>query len=101
MKKKIFTVILALMISLFAVNICLDNEEHPIQDATNSVRNAVGGAENAIENGVEGIGNMTKDATNSMETTMNNAGEAVRNSVSPSTHNVDSYSATRTSTGGA
>ena len=101
MKKKIFTVILALMVSLFAFNICLANEEHPIQDATNSVRNAVGGAENAIENGVEGIGNMTKDATNSMETTMNNAGEDVRNSVSPSTNNGDSYSATRTSTGGA
>lgn len=101
MKKKIFTVILALMISLFAFNICLANEEHPIQDATNSVRNAVGGAENAIENGVEGIGNMTKDATNSMETTMNNAGKDVKNSVSPSTNNGNSYSATRTSTGGA
>ena len=72
MKKKIFTLILALMISLFAFNICLANEEHPIQDATNS-----------------------------METTMNNAGKDVKNSVSPSTNNGNSYSATRTSTGGA
>lgn len=102
MNKKILSAIITFLFCLFAFNLCLATDNHPIQDAANSVRNVVGGAENVIENGVKDIGNATKNGTNSVEGAMNSAGDNIKNTTNNFTSerrtNDDTYTAQRTST---
>ena len=103
-KKWLLGIILSIAL-IFTCNFCFaaDNE-HPIQDAANSVRNVVGGAENAIENGAKDISNTSKDATNSMENAGNNLGNDAKSTMNnitenhaQTTSNSNGYTATRTS----
>lgn len=67
MYKKLFAIVAVLIIGIFSFSVCLATDNNMFQDATNGVRNIVGGAENALENGARSIGNTTKSATNSIE----------------------------------
>lgn len=111
MNKKILYSIITFLICILAFSICLANDGNPLQEATNSVRNVVGGAENGIENGVKDLGNMTKNAGNSVEGAMNSAGDkaenamnsagnTIKNDTSSTQKNNNSYVATRTSANG-
>lgn len=111
MNKKILYSIITFLICILAFSICLANDGNPLQEATNSVRNVVGGAENGIENGVKDLGNMIKNAGNSVEGTMNSAGDkaenamnsagnTIKNDTSSTQKNNNSYVATRTSANG-
>ena len=107
-KKLLLGAILSIAL-IFVCNFCFaaENNEHPIQDAANSVKNVVGGAENAIENGAKDISNTAKDATNSMENAGNNLGNNTKNTMNAVTNNnartssnANGYNATRTSANG-
>lgn len=103
MSKKIFLTILIIFSIVSICTLCLANTgENPIQDATNSVRNVVGGAENALENGAKGATNMVKEGTNAVENTAQNATNKVENTTSSISSNMmsntNSYVASRTST---
>ena len=107
-KKLLLGTILSIAL-IFVCNFCFaaENNEHPIQDAANSVKNVVGGAENAIENGAKDISNTTKNATNSMENAGNNIGHDAKNTMNTVTNNnhkattnTNNYNATRTSASG-
>lgn len=104
-KKLLLGAILSIAL-IFVCNFCFatENNGHPIQDAANSVKNVVGGAENAIENGAKDISNTAKGATNSMENAGNHLGNDAKNTMNhvtenhtKTTSNANSYTATRTS----
>lgn len=73
MYKKIFVALAILTIGIFSFSICFANNDHMLEDAANGVRNIVGGAENAIEDGARAIANTTKGATGAAENSMDNA----------------------------
>ena len=100
MNRKILYTLIAFLLCVFTFSFCFAADEHPIQDAANTVRNVVGGAENAIENGAKDVGNATKNSTNAVQNTMNHAGNTVKNSTSKA-ENTGNYTATRTSTNGS
>ena len=100
MSRKILYTLTLFLLFAFTFTFCLATDQNPVQEATNSVKNVVGGAENSIENGVKDIGNMTKEGTNSIEKGMNNAGNELKSSTSKIENNQNSYVATRTSTDG-
>ena len=62
MSKKFILFIVVFVISLFTVSYTF-----AANNAVDNVRNAVGGAENVIENAGKGIGNVIKDGTNTLE----------------------------------
>ena len=55
MYKKLLISSIILVVSIFSVSMCFADNE--MKNATDDVRNVVGGAENAIENGVKDISN--------------------------------------------
>ena len=73
MYKKIFVALAILTIGIFSFSICFANNDHMLENAANGVRNVVGGAENAIEDGARDIANTTKGATRAAENSMDNA----------------------------
>lgn len=106
MKKKLLTVAVILISSIFMCTLCFANDAgQMLQDAANGVKNAVGGAENAVENAAGGVANTTKNATQGIENGMNNAGNTMSNTMTNATSNARTntntntgYTATRTST---
>ena len=68
-----------------------------LQDAANGVRDAVGGAENAIEDGAKDIANTTKGVTGSAENAMENKDNSGMTQNNNRTNN-SNYIATRTAT---
>ena len=101
MNRKILYTLIAFLLCAFTFSFCFATDEHPIQDAANTVKNVVGGAENAVENGAKDIGNATKNATNSAQNTMNHAGDTMKGTTTGNNNNNNSYIATRTSANGS
>lgn len=109
MYKKIFVALAILTIGIFSFSICFANNDHMLEDAANGVRNVVGGAENAIEEGARDIANTTKGATGAAENSMDNATGMTENTNNNNNNNnsemnendrtnSNTYIATRTST---
>ena len=109
MYKKIFVALAILTIGIFSFSICFANNDHMLEDAANGVRNVVGGAENAIEEGARDIANTTKGATGAAENSMDNAtGMTENTNINNNNNNSEmngndrtnsnTYIATRTST---
>lgn len=109
MYKKIFVALAILTIGIFSFSICFANNDHMLEDAANGVRNVVGGAENAIEDGARDIANTTKGATGAAENSMDNATGMTENANNNNNNNnsemngndrtnSNTYIATRTST---
>lgn len=109
MYKKIFVALAILTIGIFSFSICFANNDHMLEDAANGVRNVVGGAENAIEDGARDIANTTKSATGAAENSMDNATGMTENTNNNNNNNnsemngndrtnSNTYIATRTST---
>lgn len=106
MTKKILVAFAILLCGIFASTYVFANND--MQKAGESVRNVVGGAENAVEgaakgvtdtvrNGLNNAGNATQNTVNNMNNGINNAGNATRTTTN---NNADGYSATRTATNG-
>lgn len=95
MYRKLFAIITILSITIFSFSVVLaaDDNGGMLQDAANDVRNVVGGAENAVEDGAKDIANASRNATGDMENTMN--ADSNRN-MDNNNGNADSYTATRT-----
>ena len=115
MNKKI-GIALGIMISLvYCFTFCFAaDDNNGLEKAADGVRNVVGGAENAIENGAKDIANTSKNATGDMEKGANNAtnhaGTENNNTGAATTNNNNNndgnngnngYVATRTATGDA
>ena len=96
MYKKLFIGFSILLIGIFTFTFCYAADNTMLQDAAEGVRNAVGGAENAIEDGARDISNTSRDMTGGMENTAQNMTDDTRNSAQNMTNN-DRYTATRTS----
>ncbi len=98
MYKKMLVIFAILTIGIFSFSVCFaNNDGSMLQDAANGVRDAVGGAENAIEDGAKGIANTTKGATGSAENAMENKDNSGMTQNNNRTNN-SNYTATRTAT---
>ena len=94
MKNKFFIVATLLAIlSLFAVSYTFATT-----NAVNDVRNAVGGAENVIEDTGKGIANGVRDGMNTVENGAKNVGNDVKNGMNDMGRTTNNYTATRTAT---
>ena len=98
MYKKMLVIFAILTIGIFSFSVCFaNNDGSMLHDAANGVRDAVGGAENAIEDGAKGIANTTKGATGSAENAMENKDNSGMTQNNNRTNN-SNYTATRTAT---
>ena len=98
MYKKMLVIFAILTIGIFSFSVCFaNNDGSMLQDAANGVRDAVGGAENAIEDGAKGIANTTKGATGSAENAMENKDNSGMTQNNNRTNN-SNYTTTRTAT---
>ena len=109
-KKIIFSAVFILLAIFFALPITYANMDNSLmKDATDGVKNMVGGAENAIENAAGAISDTSKNATGAIENagnnmtagvhnTVNNMGDNMNNNSLDATNNNSSYQATRTAT---
>lgn len=98
MYKKMLVIFAILTIGIFSFSVCFaNNDGSMLQDAANGVRDAVGGAENAIEDGAKDIANTTKGATGSAENAMENKDNSGMTQNNNRTNN-SNYTATRTAT---
>lgn len=98
MYKKMLVIFAILTIGIFSFSVCFaNNDGSMLQDAANGIRDAVGGAENAIEDGAKGIANTTKGATGSAENAMENKDNSGMTQNNNRTNN-SNYTATRTAT---
>ena len=98
MYKKMLVIFAILTIGIFSFSVCFaNNDGSMLQDAANGVRDAVGGAENAVEDGAKGIANTTKGATGSAENAMENKDNSGMTQNNNRTNN-SNYTATRTAT---
>lgn len=101
MYKKLLISICLSIATILCFTVCLANDAtNMVQDATNGVRDVVGGAENAIEDAAGGVSNTAKNVTRGME----NGANSITNSMSNTMNNMASsatnngYTATRTVT---
>ena len=98
MYKKMLVNFAILTIGIFSFSVCFaNNDGSMLQDAANGVRDAVGGAENAIEDGAKDIANTTKGVTGSAENAMENKDNSGMTQNNNRTNN-SNYIATRTAT---
>lgn len=98
MYKKMLVIFAILTIGIFSFSVCFaNNDGSMLQDAANGVRDAVGSAENAIEDGAKGIANTTKGVTGSAENAMENKDNSGMTQNNNRTNN-SNYTATRTAT---
>lgn len=106
MKKKIyFSIILFTSILMFSLTCCFaENMNNGGQEVVNGIRNAVGGAENVMEDTATGIVNGIKNGTSSLENSMNdnmnttNMMDNNNNSTRNMNSDASNYTATRTAT---
>ena len=98
MYKKMLVIFAILTIGIFSFSVCFaNNDGSMLQDAANGVRDAVGGAVNAIEDGAKDIANTTKGVTGSAENAMENKDNSGMTQNNNRTNN-SNYTATRTAT---
>ena len=98
MYKNMLVIFAILPIGIFSFSVCFaNNDGSMLQDAANGVRDAVGGAENAIEDGAKDIANTTKGVTGSAENAMENKDNSGMTQNNNRTNN-SNYTATRTAT---
>ena len=98
MYKKMLVIFAILTIGIFSFSVCFaNNDGSMLQDAANGVRDAVVGAENAIEDGAKDIANTTKGVTGSAENAMENKDNSGMTQNNNRTNN-SNYIATRTAT---
>lgn len=98
MYKKMLVIFAILTIGIFSFSVCFaNNDGSMLQNAANGVRDAVGGAENAIEDGAKDIANTTKGVTGSAENAMENKDNSGMTQNNNRTNN-SNYTATRTAT---
>ena len=97
MKKKCFIVATLLVIfSLFAVSYTFATT-----NTVNNIRNAVGGAENVIEDAGKGITTGIKDGINTVENGAKDVKNNVKNGINNMGTNNNNYNITRTSSTGS
>lgn len=95
MSKKIFFAIIGVLAIVSISTFCKAADgSNPMQDATNAVRNVVGGAENAIEDGAKSATNAVKSGTNSVENTAENMGNGVENTAKDVKNGVENTTGT-------
>lgn len=95
-KKLLLGSVLVLSI-ICSFTLCFAN--NGLQDLADGAKNIVGGAENAIEDGVKDISNKSKEMTGSMENGANEVGNTVTSSMTDGRDGIDTgYTATRTAT---
>lgn len=97
MSKKILAIFTIALLMIFSFSICLANtNESILGNATNDIRNFVGGVENTVENAASDVSNTSKNITGAAENTMSGNND---NTFMGMTDNDNGrYSATRTST---
>ena len=99
MKKKFLFALLLSVLLLFFMTYSFANNTQPMQDTANSIRDMVGGAENAMEDAAGAVSNTSKNITGDMQEGLNNV---MNGNESNDAHNdnTDSgnYTAQRTST---
>ncbi len=96
MYKKLFTILSILLIGIFTFSFCYATENNMLKDAAEGVRNAVGGAENVIEDGARDLSNTSKNITGGTENMAHDATNDMGN-IAEDTKNDVGYTATRTS----
>ncbi len=97
MKRKTLIIsIVVIIISLFSMSYTFA-ANNTIRNATDDVRNAVGGAENMVENAGSAIGGAVQSGINTIGNGARNVGDATENTVTAMTNDRnDNYTATRT-----
>lgn len=101
MNKKIFASIVIVLCAVFSFTICLATDNNSgLKEATNDVRNFVGGVENTVEDAAKDVSNTSRDVTGDIENGLNNDSHKNYNNrtTSGSTDNNGRYTAARTST---
>lgn len=96
MKRKIlFISIVAFIISLFSVSYTFAAKNNMVD----GIRNAVGGAENVVENAGSAVGKAVQGGMNTVTNGAKNVGNATENTIGAMTNRGDNnnYTATRTS----
>ena len=104
MKKKIFVSLVIAISLIFSFVVCFANDNGSgLGDATNGVRNFVGGVENTVEDAAKDVSNTSKDITGGMEHGMDRSLDRNSNSGYSGIGSTDNdngrYSTTRVSTG--
>ena len=98
MKKIFISIIIAFTLS-FIFYLPSAFAENMVKDATNGVRNAVGGAEKVTEDAAKGAAGAVKNGINTMgnaaQNTMNNMENGAKNLANDATNNTD-YTVSRT-----
>ena len=67
MNKKFFVSLAITLFTIFSFTVCFAKDGNMMNDATNGVRNFVGGVENTVENTARGASNFTKNVTGGMQ----------------------------------
>ena len=76
MNKKIFISLAIILCAIFSFSVCFatdNNAGKVLSDATNGVRDFVGGVENTVENAAKDVSNTSKNITGATENAMNDA----------------------------
>ena len=101
MYKKLLITFILLVASILSCTLCFANDAGTMgQDASNAVKNVVGGAENAVKDAANGISNGSQNITRDMENGAKNVTESTvikTENVTQGTMNT-AYNATRTAT---
>lgn len=99
MHKKILIGLVLALTLVFSFTFCYAESE--MQKASDSAKNFISGAENAVEGAVQDAGNMIKGATNSVKDGAEDLGNTVmnngKNTMQSTIGDNDDYTATRTS----
>ena len=106
MRKKLIITTIGLILALaFSFSKCFAADV--LTDATDAIRNTIGGAENVVEDAVNNVSNTiqntTQKAENTIDDTVNNMDNDNNNNMQNNSNqmtNNNTYSATRTSTDG-
>lgn len=87
MHKKLLISLVLIISLILPFTICYANDE--MQKASNSVKNAVGGAENAIEGAAKNAGNAVKDAGNTLTNGANQMGNEIKDSANKAGNSIE------------
>ncbi len=104
MTKKVFAIIIAIVLMLCVSNVFAANNElgDSMNKAGNTVRNVVGGAENVVEDAAGAIGTGIKDTANAVGSGVRDLGNTFSAGAARVTNNDnmnnDNYTTTRTAT---
>lgn len=103
MNKKIFASIVIVLCAIFSFTICFATDNTSgLKEATNDVRNFVGGVENTVEDAAKDVSNTSRDVTGDIENGLDNDTRKNSNNNRTASGSIDNnggYTATRTSAG--